>query len=197
MSLREKKKREVKNKILYAAEKLFKEQGFEKTTTNQIAKEAGIASGTAFNYFDTKAEILLAVFANQNKDVEDYVYSIMETEDPSEIIFNYLWHHSQQLTKIDKTLLKELLQAFVTSYKNNPTLIKQLIEIDLGFIDKLTKIMTELKDKNLIKNNFQNELAAEIIYSTLVYEFVNYAFGEDVDKRTLKDRIKQKIEFLI
>jgi AcrR family transcriptional regulator len=32
--------------LINAAVKLFEEQGFKETTTNQIAKEAGIASGT-------------------------------------------------------------------------------------------------------------------------------------------------------
>ncbi|WP_456273306.1 TetR/AcrR family transcriptional regulator [Bacillus sp. AK031] len=197
LSLREKKKREVKNKILNAAEKLFKEVGFEKTTTNQIAKEAGVASGTAFNYFDTKAEILLAVFIKNNRDTAHYNYSIKKSDDPSEIIFSFLWHYSQQLTKIDKSLLQELLQAFVSSYKNNPILIKQLIEIDFGFLEKLKEIMIELKNNYLLIESYQSEIAVEIIYSSLLYEFVNYAFSEDVNEEDIKERIKQKIQFLV
>jgi len=44
--------------ILDAALKIFSEKGFASTTTSEIAKEAGIAEGTIFRYFNTKKDIL-------------------------------------------------------------------------------------------------------------------------------------------
>ena len=40
--------------ILETAQKLFSHQGFEATTTRDIARAAGIGVGTLFNYFPTK-----------------------------------------------------------------------------------------------------------------------------------------------
>jgi AcrR family transcriptional regulator len=45
--------------ILEAAERLFRSQGFEQTTTRDLAREAGIAVGTLFNYFPTKEAIVM------------------------------------------------------------------------------------------------------------------------------------------
>ncbi len=50
--------------ILRAAQRLFAENGFEATTTRDIAQAAGIASGTLFNYFPTK-EAIVACLANE------------------------------------------------------------------------------------------------------------------------------------
>ena len=47
--------------ILEAAIKVFSEKGFSASTTNEIAKEAGVAEGTIFRYFKTKKEILKKV----------------------------------------------------------------------------------------------------------------------------------------
>ena len=47
--------------ILNAAIKIFSEKGFSAATTNEIAKEAGVAEGTIFRYFKTKKEILKKV----------------------------------------------------------------------------------------------------------------------------------------
>jgi len=50
-------KKQVKDKrtaIIEAALKLFTERGFHGTSTAQISKEAGVATGTLFNYFPTK-----------------------------------------------------------------------------------------------------------------------------------------------
>jgi AcrR family transcriptional regulator len=50
--------------ILQSARRLFAEQGFDATTTRDIAQEAEIASGTLFNYFKTK-EAIVAGMANE------------------------------------------------------------------------------------------------------------------------------------
>jgi AcrR family transcriptional regulator len=48
----------TRQSILQAARRLFAENGFEATTTRDIARAAKIASGTLFNYFTTKEAIL-------------------------------------------------------------------------------------------------------------------------------------------
>jgi AcrR family transcriptional regulator len=50
--------------ILDGAQRLFADKGFDSTTTRDIARAAGIASGTLFNYFSTK-EAILAHLAGQ------------------------------------------------------------------------------------------------------------------------------------
>jgi AcrR family transcriptional regulator len=54
-------KRATRRAILEAAQRLFAEQGFEATTTRDIARAAEIASGTLFNYFPTKEAIVASM----------------------------------------------------------------------------------------------------------------------------------------
>ena len=54
-------KRATRQRILDAAQKLFTGQGFESTTTRDIARAAQIATGTLFNYFPTKESIALCL----------------------------------------------------------------------------------------------------------------------------------------
>lgn len=51
-------KEEKKEKILVAAITLFAQKGFEKTTINDISKEAGIGKGTVYEYFQNKEEMI-------------------------------------------------------------------------------------------------------------------------------------------
>ena len=53
------KKETTKSRIVAAALALFRAKGFDATTTKAIARKAGIAEGTVFNYFPTKEHIAL------------------------------------------------------------------------------------------------------------------------------------------
>ena len=51
-------KEATRKRILDASQKLFARQGFEATTTRDIARAANIAVGTLFNYFPTKESVV-------------------------------------------------------------------------------------------------------------------------------------------
>ena len=55
-------KEAIRKRIVTAALSLFQTKGFEATTTKAIARKAGIAEGTVFNYFKTKEDIALHFF---------------------------------------------------------------------------------------------------------------------------------------
>jgi len=54
-----------REQILETALGLFAVQGFDATSTRQIAKEAGIAEGLIFHYFPTKASLLTAILEDR------------------------------------------------------------------------------------------------------------------------------------
>jgi AcrR family transcriptional regulator len=57
-SRREMSKLERRERLYEAALDLFREQGYDSTTVDQITRRAGLAKGTFFNYFPTKDAIL-------------------------------------------------------------------------------------------------------------------------------------------
>ncbi len=52
---------QTRTRILRAAQKLFSRQGYDGTTTRDLASAAGIAEGTIFRHFPTKKAILIEV----------------------------------------------------------------------------------------------------------------------------------------
>lgn len=58
---RERRKQEVETRIREVALELFRTQGFEETTVEQIAERADVAKGTFFNYFPRKDALLWAI----------------------------------------------------------------------------------------------------------------------------------------
>ena len=58
MRITAEQKTATRRRIVEVALELFRTRGFEATTTRDIARAAGIATGTLFNYFDTKEGII-------------------------------------------------------------------------------------------------------------------------------------------
>lgn len=52
---------ERQREIFFAAASLFAEKGFHATTTQEIAKRAGVAEGTIFRYFPSKRDLLMGL----------------------------------------------------------------------------------------------------------------------------------------
>jgi AcrR family transcriptional regulator len=50
-----------RNQILDAAAAVFAEKGFHHATTKEIARTAGVSEGTIYNYFDSKADLLIGI----------------------------------------------------------------------------------------------------------------------------------------
>ncbi|KRA97961.1 hypothetical protein ASD83_12920 [Devosia sp. Root685] len=61
--VREKKRRETRQRIVEAGLGLFKANGYEATTLDAIAAAAGISRRTFFHYFKSKDEILISMQA--------------------------------------------------------------------------------------------------------------------------------------
>ena len=58
-------KEAIRKRIVTAALTLFQTKGFDATTTKAIARKAGIAEGTVFNYFKSKDDIALHFFEQE------------------------------------------------------------------------------------------------------------------------------------
>jgi TetR/AcrR family transcriptional regulator, cholesterol catabolism regulator len=52
-----------RDRLIEAAARLFRKQGYERTSVRQLAEAVGILSGSVFHHFDSKEDILLAVMS--------------------------------------------------------------------------------------------------------------------------------------
>lgn len=69
-------------KILEAAFKLYNEKGYFNTTTLDIAKEAGVATGSIYSYFTDKKEIYIEIIKRINDNFFDPTHEYWEAQGP-------------------------------------------------------------------------------------------------------------------
>ncbi|MGA2736305.1 MAG: TetR family transcriptional regulator [Bryobacteraceae bacterium] len=67
------KSAETRTRILDSAMELFRRQGFEETTMREIAAEAGVATGAAYYYFESKDAIVLAFYDQSQQELEPLI----------------------------------------------------------------------------------------------------------------------------
>lgn len=69
--LRERMRATVRAEVSAVALRLFAEQGFERTTVDQIAAEAGLSRASLFRYFGTKEDIVLGHLAQLGEQIAE------------------------------------------------------------------------------------------------------------------------------
>ncbi len=58
---------EKRRRILTAASRRFLDQGYRKTTVEEVAEDAGVAKGTVYLYFPSKADLLIHAVAEEKR----------------------------------------------------------------------------------------------------------------------------------
>jgi len=112
---RERRKQEVRERILAAAEALFQRRGFEATTVDQIAEAADVAQKTFFNHFPTK-QAVFEEFANGRLAVFERVVAgerqrRASTRDRLERTFTVMADHAAQTSELVRDLTLHMMRA--------------------------------------------------------------------------------------
>lgn len=73
-----KKSEETRTRILEAALAVFGERGFERATMRDIATEAGVATGAAYYYFDSKDAIVMAFYERAQAFMHPHIEAALD-----------------------------------------------------------------------------------------------------------------------
>lgn len=108
-----------RDQILDAAAKVFAAKGFHSATIKDVAKEAGIADGTIYNYFKNKPALLLGILERIRESVmQSADFSTAIDRDIRSFMRVYL-HHPLMALKADNF---ELFRAIVSEITANTEL---------------------------------------------------------------------------
>ena len=155
-----------KEKILRSALELFANVGVNATTTNKIAKNAGVSEGLIFKHFNNKKELLNAIMKSAEEKAASLFANILRQNDAKSVIkktielpfsikkseydfwklqFKLKWEEEYNNPKKMQPLIDKLTWAFSELNYENPILEAQLLN------QILDAISTEI-----LKRNFEN-----------------------------------------
>lgn len=79
---------DLRERIFDAAIALFRRSGFDATTVDQIARAAGVAKGTMFNFFPTKGAVLLEYYGRLEARFREAL-SALEPDHPRKALADF------------------------------------------------------------------------------------------------------------
>lgn len=105
-----------KQQILDAAAVVFADKGFHSTTIRDVAKRAGIADGTIYNYFDSKPALLMGIFERMRASIlQDAVLPDPASLDVPTFVRMFLYHPLMALKQDNFGLFRIVLSEILVN----------------------------------------------------------------------------------
>lgn len=153
-----------RQQIIRAATKIFARDGYYNAKISDIAKEAAIAHGTVYLYFESKEELLLTVFDEQMAELVHYVRSEIDKEEGSVQKLHRMITIQMQLIETNRDLAELLLIEFRQSRKFFES---SSINRVADYIDLIGNVLKEGIDEGVIRKELNVSTAATMLFCSI------------------------------
>jgi AcrR family transcriptional regulator len=125
-----------RNQILDAATRVFAEKGVHRATIKDIARAAGIADGTIYNYFASKDALLIGILdrVNQSQQRTEH-FAQAEENDVAEFIRSYLGQRLARLSETGLDVFRVLFSELLVNRELCETYYRQVVEPTFAIAD--------------------------------------------------------------
>lgn len=98
------KKLDKKQLLKQAAYNVFSNKGYKATVISEVAKQAGMAVGSFYNYYESKEEIFLDVYIEENNRIRQVIMNDIDWEGDVVELIGQLFGQSRSLISSNKIL---------------------------------------------------------------------------------------------
>ena len=97
-------KLDKKQVLKQAAYNVFSNKGYKATAISEVAKQAGMAVGSFYNYYESKEEIFLDVYIEENNRIRQVIMNDIDWEGDVVELIGQLFGQSRSLISSNKIL---------------------------------------------------------------------------------------------
>ena len=177
-----------RTKILKAAIKVFAQEGFFNAKVEQIAKLAGVATGTTYLYFENKDDILISIFEEEMLPIIESMRIALSKKETarqkiSEIIFNHL-QMVQEKPDMAQLLEIELRQSSKFIHGYHGTKFKE-------YLDIMASAFAEGQENGEFRNDIHPTIFKQILFGALDQIAINWTLSKSkkIDLKFSADQI--------
>ncbi len=150
--------------ILEAAVKTFARTGYHRTRIADIAREAKVADGTVYIYFNNKEDILISLFQSlMNRFVEELISELDRCRNPNEKLDTIINYHLTTLgnkpeqAKVTQIELRQIDQTI------NEGISKPL----LSYFQIIEEVIEEGKKQGLYRRSLNTRTARKVVFGAI------------------------------
>ena len=162
---------EKKDKILRAGYEIFCEKGYHNTNTAEIARRAGVATGSVYSYYKDKKSIFLAILDLYSEDILRGIYKELEKLDPS-MDLNSLLHNVIQIAIHSHSITREAQEEMLAMTHLDQDVADYFTEFRARLVKQLVFVIGQhgfhpahAVEKTILAYNIIEDLCHEIVYS--------------------------------
>lgn len=152
------------NKIIKAATKVFAKKGFFNARISDIAKEAKVADGTIYLYFNNKFDILISVFDEEIAEMIRQIKTILDQEnDARKKLEIFITKHLSMMKKN-----KSLAEVIQTELRQSSKIIRKYRNTSFNdYLDIIASLIQEGIDQGVYRSNIDTEIAKRVVFGSL------------------------------
>mgnify|MGYP001252789227 FL=1 len=171
----------TRNALVAAARRVFERDGFQESRLTDITAEANCSTGTFYTYFQSKEEILDAVFSEAHEDMLHPGYPHLDDDaDPITVLeaSNRAYFEAYRRNARLRLVLEQ-----VTA--NSPEFRKQRLMRGSAFSERNARQIARLQERGLADPDIDAKSAAEALsgmVSRMAYQAFALGSGADIDQ---------------
>ncbi len=170
ISVREKQKRDRRQRIFDAAMELFAEHGFQQTTVLAIARAARVSRGTVFNYYPYKEAILLEHFANELAAMRRRIQPDVMTESPIDSLYR-IFHELADFVEANHHLVLPLAYELLNPDPERSRLAYQALPLATIIREQLSRASRG----GLVRRDYSRERLSRTVANTFFLTALQWA----------------------
>jgi AcrR family transcriptional regulator len=196
-ALRDRKKARQRIQLLEAAAELFRAKGYDKTRMEDIAGLADVSTPTVYNYFTTKHGVLKELLAQDRRDMQEPVETILRRppENPAEALAQLIHANVVALRRTeDKLLWREMLAAIVRAHDEEQEEYDRSRKV---FKRQIQKLLQHYVDAGQLARTLPITEATELVYAINTFD-LRYMLA--ADRRTpemIRDMARRQMALLL
>jgi AcrR family transcriptional regulator len=162
-----------RNQILDAATKVFAEKGVHRATIKDVARAAGIADGTIYNYFTNKDALLIGILDRINESQQRAAHFAQANDsDAADFIRTYLGHRLARLSNTGLDVFRVLVSELLINPELRETYYRQVVEptfalADGSFAEWAAQGVTHTRDPRLANRAMAGMVLGVLLLRTL------------------------------
>ncbi|MFD2680792.1 TetR/AcrR family transcriptional regulator [Bacillus seohaeanensis] len=181
-----------RNEMIRGAVTLFKQKGFHRTTTREIAKAAGFSIGTLYEYIRTKEDILYLVCDSIYDEVRLELEDMDLERGTLESLTLGVAHYFQVMDRMQDEVLVMYQEAKSLSKDALPYVLKKEFEM-VAMFEKLIQRYVENREHQFQESQI-HLLAQNIFVQGQMWGFRRWALQK---KYSIKEYTKLQTELLL